>query len=334
MPKFSNEENSYSFGKMRAGLIGCGQIAGGYNHQCIAGRSLTHACSYQLLENVKLVAVSDPNSHARETFAKRWRVESYFADHQRMLAESNLDIVSICSPTEYHLDAFKAISQSPSVKAVFCEKPLSYDLEEAYEINRLAHNLHVSLNYFRRWNPSLQQLRKALLAGDYGDVLYVTVRYTKGLLTNGSHFVDLLYWFFGLPVTVNTYRIHETPKHDPGVDFRLIFSDGVDAVFLHMPELPYVYIEIDILTSSGKLSIGQRGQTIEWSPAVTDQDYRTFNVLQHGERKETAWPDCPTRALKELIAAINNHGEISCTPLDGVRVAEICDQVLANANRK
>ena len=315
---------------LRAGIIGCGQIAGGYDVDCNKGWSLTHACSYNLIDNVELVAVCDPDAEIRESFCRKWNIQKQYASHAEMLSDLELDIVSICSPTEYHLDAFRAISGVKAIKGIFCEKPLSYELNEAREIASLAQDKVVSLNYFRRWNLSLQALRKKLQSGEYGSVQYITIRYTKGLLTNGSHLVDLLYWIFGVPVSTETYHIYKTTQNDSGADFRMVFQNGMTAVFLHIPTVPYVYIEIDILTDLGKLSIKQRGQQIEWSDVIIDPDYNTFNMLKPSPTEETQWRDCLTRAIKELIDAIEQGGEVSCTPVDGVKVGEICAGILSS----
>ena len=62
---------------------------------------------------------------------------------------------------------------------------------------------------------------------------------------------------------------------------------------------------------------------------IVDEDYnRTFQKLQFVSSEETDWTDCPTRALVELLEAISNGGNISCTPEDGIRVCEICEKII------
>jgi len=247
-----------------------------------------------------------------------------------MLEKEDLDIVSVCSPTEFHLDAFKAIGVTNSVKGVFCEKPLSYSFEDSINIVRLSKNKIISLNYFRRWNPSFKKLKNDLDKGTYGVVRHVSVRYTKGLMTNGSHFLDLLCWFFGNVVEYDCYKIYDKNSIDSGVDFRVGFGNRVNAVFSHIPSVPYVYIEVDILTAKGKLSITQRGQKITWSSAMKDPSYNTFNMLKNGKTIETKWKDCPTRAISELVDAIKYGKGVSCNEKDGILVSEICNKLLTS----
>ena len=134
----------------KAGIIGCGQIAGGYNANCQLGESLTHACSYNQIDQVELIAACDPDLSKRKAFAKKWKISNVFSDTTEMLNKMDLDIVSICSPTEYHIDAFKDIAKTKTVKGIFCEKPLAYDLQEAYDIFNISKKYTVSVNYFRR----------------------------------------------------------------------------------------------------------------------------------------------------------------------------------------
>jgi predicted dehydrogenase len=176
----------------------------------------------------------------------------------------------------------------------------------------------------------LRQLCVDLRNNKYGKVNSINARYTKGVLVNGSHLIDILYWFFGMPIDIATYHIHNPKAEDPGVDFRIKFKPDIDATFLHIPDVPYVYINIDLFTEKGKLSISQRGQKIEWHQAVVDTDYNTLNKLELMSNKETEWRDCPTRALVELMDAMEHGGDISCTPEDGIRVSEICENIINN----
>ena len=319
----------------KAGIIGCGQIAGGYNTSCDKGWSLTHACSYKLIDNVELVSACDPSNDVRISFGEKWGVNQLYSTVGEMLENENLDIISICSPTENHMEAFEVISKYNNIKAVFCEKPLSYDLNESYRIANLAGNKYVSLNYFRRWNNTFKQLSQDISDKKYGDVIYISVRYTKGLLNNGSHFIDLLYWFFGEPVKVKKYHTYVSKNSDAGVDFKLTFPNNIEAAFSHIPNVPYVFIEVDILTATGKISIKQRGQTIEWSESTKEPYYNTFNMLKSGTTEHTDWQDCPTKALSELVGSLETgKRNISCTIEDGLIVGKICKQILDNTGNE
>lgn len=312
----------------KAGIIGCGNIAGGYNVDCKSGASLTHACSYQQIDNVDLIAASDISQSRRTNFANKWKISNVFSTELEMLNSLDLDIISICSPTEYHIDAFKAISESKTVKGIFCEKPLAHNLNAAYEILDISKKFNVSLNYFRRWNSKLTELLNDLKEGKYGELKYIKASYTKGLKVNGSHLIDLLYSVLGMPIDVHSYYIHKSIDKDPGVDFSLSFKGQIDANFQHIPKVPYVLIDMDFFTEKGRVSMVQRGQKIEWFESIKDNDYNAFNKLEFVSSETTDWSNCPTRALEELIEVMRNGGQTSCTPQDGVNVYEICEKII------
>lgn len=317
--------------ELKVGIIGCGQIAGGYNSDCKKGESLTHACSYKQIEDTQITAICDPNSYIRDKFASKWNVSKVYTNHEEMLSNESLDIVSICSPPEHHLEAFKCISNYSSIKGIFCEKPIAFDFNEVKEIVSLSESKIVALNYFRRWNPTILSLKKSLNQNSYGSVNYISVRYTKGLFTNGSHLVDLIYWFFGKPSNIDVYHNHNTESNDPGVDFKLAFLNGLNVVFTHVPSVSYTYIEIEIHTDMGMISINQRGQKISFSEIVQEPFYRTFNIIKEKKISETDWKDCPTRAIRELVEAIKNGGNISSNIANGFEVSKICENIIRSS---
>jgi predicted dehydrogenase len=325
-------QNEYRNGtllnKLRAGIIGCGQIAGGYNSVCEIGKSLTHACSYKNLDGVELVASSDPDISKRKSFGKKWQVDNVYESHEEMISKENLDIVSICSPAEFHIDAFRTISKFDSVKGIFCEKPVSYDLNESIKILDLSRDKVVSVNFFRRWNSSIKKLRNEIKNNKYGEINYLNIRYSKGILTNGSHLIDLILWIFGDPIDLMQFQIHDNSKIDPGADFKLLFKNGLSAIFSHIPNIQYTFIEIDIHTEKGLLAIHQRGQKITWSPIINEPFFNGIEIVEPQEIIETDWLDCPSRAINELIEVMNNGGRVSCSVEDGMKVTEICDYII------
>ena len=70
-----------------------------------------------------------------------------------MLNENKFDIVSICTPIQTHFEIVKKCIET-GVKAIFCEKTLSYSLEEAGEMLRLCkeNNVFFGVNYILRWD--------------------------------------------------------------------------------------------------------------------------------------------------------------------------------------
>ena len=311
----------------RSAIIGCGKIAGGYDQVVPAEWSITHAGAYHLCPETKLVAVADCDSEALRSFQQKWSVAQGFTDYAEMLEKETIDILSICLPTEYHFETFQAAVEY-DIKAVFCEKPLSDDINQARRMREIGKDVFVTVDYFRRFNPTLSELRAKIISKVLGKSLYATFRYTKGLFANGSHLVDLARWFWGEPVEAEFIRITFDDMEDPGVDFFLTFEGGLRVYFNNIPEVKYVFIDVDILTDKGRIVIGQRGQRLTEYAVVQEPNYRYFNILDNVKEKETEWRRCMTHAVEEIVSCIKNGGEVSCTLEDGYRAVEICHQIV------
>lgn len=311
----------------KCAIIGCGNIGSGYDRKIPKEWSLTHAGAYCLCPKTKLIAAADISPKALEKFGKKWGIDKLYKDSREMIKNEKIDILSLCLPTEKHFDAFKFACEK-NIPAIFCEKPLSYDLEEAKEMVRMSEDRLVTVNYFRRWNSTIAQLREKINQGTYGRVSKITARYTKGIFINGSHLVDLMRWFFGEPEGIHLIKINNPDAKDPGVDFILTFKSNVEVYLLNVPDVNYVFIDIDILTDKGRLVLSQRGQVIEKFRIISEPCYQKFDILKKAEDIETEWKNCLLRAVQEIVDCLKNGGKISCSPEDGLRALEICHEAI------
>ena len=102
---------------LRAGVVGLGMM--GRNHVRVWD---------EVVEDVDLVAVADPDPRARAQATAGRRARG-FDDAERMLAEEELDLVSIVAPTSLHLAATLAALRAGA--NVLVEKPIAATREEA-----------------------------------------------------------------------------------------------------------------------------------------------------------------------------------------------------------
>ncbi len=314
----------------KSAIIGCGKIAGGYDIKVPDKWSFTHAGAYHLCKETRLTAIADISEKALNQFSQKWEIDNCYTDYKDLLDKESIDILSICLLTEKHYEVFKYACEK-GVPAIFCEKPLSYDLKEARDMVEMSNDRVVAVNYFRRWNPALFQLREELCGGKFGRVLNATIHYTKGLFVNGSHLVDLMRWFFGEPNDVRLIRTTWQDARDFGIDFAMTFSNNITSFFLSVQDANYVFINIDILTEKGRIVIGQRGQDIERHEEIVEPHFQRFDILKRVETKETQWRDCLTLAVQEMVDCLKNGGQVSCTSEDGLRALEICCEVVSQS---
>ena len=85
------------------------------------------------------------------------------------------------------------------------EKPIACGLSQSLNLKSILNaypQLLIAVNYIRRWLPSAESWRARLQAGELGRFLHGQLTYGKGLLTNGSHFVNLAEGWLG-PLTLS-----------------------------------------------------------------------------------------------------------------------------------
>lgn len=148
---------------LRAAVIGAGNM----------GRN--HARSYAEIDDVELVAVSDPVPEMLSRIAARHRVRTY-SDYRVMLERESLDLVSVVVPTEHHFTVARETLQARIPTLI--EKPIAATVEQGAALIALADELGVPLTvgHIERFNPAIIALKHQLNLGALGKVYQVHVR--------------------------------------------------------------------------------------------------------------------------------------------------------------
>jgi predicted dehydrogenase len=146
---------------LRAGVIGLGMM--GRNHVRV----------WDEVEGVDLVAVADPDQGAVDTAARGRRARG-FVDSTAMLAEMELDLVSIVAPTSLHLPVTLAALAAGA--HVLVEKPIAATREEAEQMIAAAADAGrlLSVGHIERFNPAIRELKRRLDAGELGRIFQIS----------------------------------------------------------------------------------------------------------------------------------------------------------------
>jgi myo-inositol 2-dehydrogenase/D-chiro-inositol 1-dehydrogenase len=133
-------------------LLGCAVVG--------AGRiGALHAQTLLALPNVRLAAVVDPDREAAIRAAED-RLVSTTLD--AVFRNPEVDAVVIASPTELHAEQIVAAARAG--KAIFCEKPVSFDLARAREALAVVEETQVpfQIGFQRRYDPGVVAARERL----------------------------------------------------------------------------------------------------------------------------------------------------------------------------
>ncbi len=193
---------------LRFGIVGCGGI------------SHLHAQCLQKLEVqgiAALVAGAEIDPQRGEAWSAKWKVPVY-ASLERMLAETQLDAVTVATPSGLHGDC--VLQCAAAGKHVLCEKPLDLDLAKADAALAAARKHGVTLGgiFQQRFAPGPRRAKRAIDQGAFGRIVLVhaetpwhrTQQYYSsgawrgtwaldgGVLANQSpHMIDRLLWLGG-----------------------------------------------------------------------------------------------------------------------------------------
>lgn len=133
-----------------------------------------HAANVAANPRATLVAVADPVQAAARALASKLGCEAS-TDPEALIARPDVDAVVIGTPSDTH--ARLMLLAARAGKAVLCEKPVDNDLgkadEAVAELERLG--VPVMLAFNRRFDPSNVELRRAINAGEIGEIRQVII---------------------------------------------------------------------------------------------------------------------------------------------------------------
>jgi len=209
--------------KIRFAIIGCGKI--GLRHA-------QHIHAYG-----ELVAVCDIVFDKAIALAEKYQSKPYKTLEGLLNDQKNIDVISICTPNGLH--AAQSILCLQSGFHVLVEKPMALCADDCKTMITAAENADKNLFVVKqnRFNPPVIAVKEAIDKGSLGKIYNVqlncfwnrgiayyqdTWRGTKemdggSLFTQFSHFIDLLYWFFGDVATV--YALTDNYAHQQIIEF-------------------------------------------------------------------------------------------------------------------
>lgn len=304
-------------------IIGCGAIAGGYDSDRGADQwPLSHAGAIAREPRFELSACVDPDPDTRAAFAARWSVPVAAASLGDLQAQpGSFDLIVIASPTRLHAEHLElALAMKP--RAVLCEKPLAEDFSQiAALVDRYeAAKIPLIVNYTRRWAPDINHLVDEVHDGKWGAPISAVGFYSKGIVHNGSHLIDLLMMFVG-PMDLRAVgpAVFDHWEHDPSVDALLATRTEGRAVHLVAGDCRKVtQFELVLGFTEGEIAIrdgGLRIETRQVRDSATFAGYRQLDVAQseagrYGEAMSLAYDNIAAVIAGEATprwAAHNGH---------------------------
>ena len=319
---------------LKVGIAGLGRL--GRRHaenlmRHVSGAVLVAACS----------PLESELTWAKEALG----IDSLYSDYEALLAHDGLDVVFLVTPTSLHPQHI--IQALRAGKHVFCEKPLSLDLDDCLRVNAeaaLHPHLKVMIGFVRRFDASYQDAYRRIQSGSIGqpfmvysqtcdqldpDGFFVKFAPTSGgiFLDCSVHDIDLARWMLGNPKPVRvfasgTIAVHTTLAACRDVDNGVAiceFENGRIATFYASRTMPHGHETVTEITgTAGRLTVGRnpRQNRVEIADATGIRNECTptfFDRFQDAFLTEATY----------FINAIQNRQPLSLTLDDATEATRI-----------
>jgi len=280
-------------GKVKYGIIGLGWF--GEKH-CEALSGIT---------DVDLCALCTRTQSRLKALGKTFGVKRLYTDYNEMLADPELDAVSVVTMWDQH--TAPALAALKAGKHVFLEKPMASTVQDCRRIVRAARAAEsfFMVGHICRFNPRYAAAKEEIAAGKIGKIVSMYARrnipaaVSAGVLPkigpiigDGVHDTDLLLWYSGAKV-VSAYAQTVNVRHMkyPDIGWTMFrFDSGAVGVLENVWFLPdktafQIDERMEIIGTKGSVHIHETHPNL----SVCDPDgWRspdtTYWPLLHGVR--------------------------------------------------
>lgn len=242
--------------KIKVGVIGVGFIGE------------AHIEALRRLNFVSVEAISD-NPEIVADKALRLGIEKYYSNYKKLLADTEIDCVHICTPNHLHYIMAKEVLMAG--KNVVCEKPLTTNKEDAEELLKLASEkgLVHATNFNVRFYPLMHELKYAIKNKKLGDIFSIHGSYLQDWLFHNTDYN----WRLERELSGDSRAVADIGSHwmdltefVSGLKFTEVFADF--ATFHHVRKKTLKPVE----TYTGKLLTPKGYKSIP----VSTEDYATL----------------------------------------------------------
>lgn len=262
-------------------LIGLGNIGINYDNNN-KDFIQTHANALNKHPYFELISGIDTLQKQRSLFQEIYKKKAY-KDIKTFKNISNVDLIIVATPTDTHLSVIEESIFILKPKMILCEKPLSYNYQDAKKIIDLCEKQNVQLfvNFMRRCDPGVIEIKNKLDDNSFRTPIKGYCWYSKGLLNSGSHFINLLEFWLGDHKEIqiiNKGRFYD--NFDPEPEFLIQFERG-SIIFRSAWEEYFSFYNIQLISPSGVINYEVGGEIISFFDVINDKSFPGYRVVNN-----------------------------------------------------
>jgi predicted dehydrogenase len=321
----------------KTAVVGCGRIGTLFDFDKKNKIIRSHCGAYTNHHNTILTSVCDIDLKKAKKAKEQWNIDSYYNDHNEMLDREDIDILSICTHPDSHEEIVNDAVNS-GVKAIFCEKPISHNMDSALKIFELckSNNIKLAINHYRRWDPYFVNLKNEIINMKFGKLQHINFYYTRGIANTGSHLFDLLRYLFGEIISINAISSIEEIIGDPTISCTLEMENSLLCNLIGLDGRYYRIFDLEIFGSKSKISIdtSKRAKLFSSTPSKRSSEFNELYEITD-DKKTIENSETIISSVTNIIECIEGRNEINCSGIDGYKSLElILAAVLSNKMNK
>jgi UDP-N-acetylglucosamine 3-dehydrogenase len=212
-----------------------------------------HCEALSAIPNVKIAALCTRTPKRLKEVARTFGVKKTYTDYNELLADPDIDSVSITTMWDQH--AAPTLAALKAGKHVFLEKPMASTKEDCQKIVKAANaaKTFFMTGHICRFNPRYAAAKAEIEAGKIGKIVSMYARrnlprwVTEDILEkigpiigDGVHDTDLMLWFSGAKITsAYAQTVNERGKKHPDLGWTMFkFDSGATGVLEDVWYLP------------------------------------------------------------------------------------------------
>jgi len=331
--------------KLKAGLIGCGNIGSLYDEGLIQRESvidhspITHASALIKSPNTELVAICDSNANRLKTCGVARSIENQYADFAEMLSKEKIDLLCIATHPAPYSEILKLAGKA-GIRRILLEKPAADTAQGIEELARISKEFKqlVAVNYLRNWYPATVSLKSEIESRTLGQPIHVHINYDKGLLNNGTHALALIQYLIGLDQFQSTDAASD-PEHAYGSDrtwsFRAQISHKGSIAKITSCAFDYrkfSIFELDFVFEFARVRFTEFGTKIRIDNIRPDHEHTEYKVFTPRSRIIDAHSTAFTNAIHNISTA-QGESELNFSIQDSIPLLKSVELIQNSENR-
>lgn len=268
---------------LTAAVIGLGKAGSRFDEEPGRQAPWSHTGAYlYLADRFRIIGAADPDPANAERYRARCPDVPVYPDAATMLGAIRPDVVSICTPASRHRADLEAALACPSVKAVWCEKPLATSLGDAEAMVKAAavRGVPLVVTYNRRWLPLWRRVRELIHNGTIGDLVCLRIAAPNRLYSIGSHALDLMRYLVGDPQSITSMALPQlTETNEPAVAAMFGFPSGAYGILQVTGFRAQLVIEAEAIGRLGRISVREDSSRLTIERFARHPEYEGYQRL-------------------------------------------------------